>query len=191
MKFSDRTSNQSTAGCWARMCGKWTVRRPTPMPRSGRPQRFAPLGVSGSTEEGEGGGEATTAAAFAPGKSLPALAAALALAGVLAALVATKVVLVHGHGAAALALAVVLARATVGAGPAAAHALAVVLALAGVLGGVGGASAPALALVMALANVLVPGLGLGRSRLLLFREHARPRRHPRHHGAHRLGEVSP
>ena len=40
MKFSERTSNQSTFGCCARMWPKWTVRRPTPTPRSGRFQRL-------------------------------------------------------------------------------------------------------------------------------------------------------
>src|SRR5687767_8386248 len=40
MKFSDRTSNQSTCGRLERMCPKWTVRSPTPTPRSCRFQRF-------------------------------------------------------------------------------------------------------------------------------------------------------
>ena len=40
MKFSDSTSNQSSAGLPARISPKWTVRSPIPMPRSGRPKRF-------------------------------------------------------------------------------------------------------------------------------------------------------
>src|SRR5438045_3398316 len=47
MKFSERTSNQSTLGHLSRMWAKWTVRRPTPTPRPGRwkrlPKRISPV----------------------------------------------------------------------------------------------------------------------------------------------------
>src|SRR6185369_1681306 len=77
MKFSDRTSNQSTGGCWDRMCAKCTVRRPTPMPRSGRPQRFAftaggcPTAVDGW--RGRGHGRSRDPDPAAPRRGLEAL----------------------------------------------------------------------------------------------------------------------
>src|SRR5215510_11010152 len=40
MKFSESTSNQSSAGLPDRISPKWTVRSPMPIPRSGRPKRF-------------------------------------------------------------------------------------------------------------------------------------------------------
>src|SRR6185369_14644421 len=77
MKFSERTSNQSTGGCWDRMCAKCTVRRPTPMPRSGRPQRFAftaggcPTAVDGW--RGRGHGRSRDPDPAAPRRGLEAL----------------------------------------------------------------------------------------------------------------------
>src|SRR5471030_2274938 len=42
MKFSEMTSNQSTSGQFSRMWVKWTLRRPPPRPRFGRPKRATP-----------------------------------------------------------------------------------------------------------------------------------------------------
>ena len=147
-KFSDSTSNQSTAGAPARISPKWVVRRPIPMPRSARPNRFMWRG------RGDRGAAAATPAAPHCGSLLLLhvvrghRAAALALAGVLAGaavvaglapaqplagVLALAGVLRLGRGAAALALAGVLAGAAVVAGLAAALALAGVVALADVL----------------------------------------------------------
>ena len=62
MKFSDRISNQSTAGFCARMCAKWTVRSPTPMPRSGRFQRLLMPSRDCSGRSGDGKGPPSRAA---------------------------------------------------------------------------------------------------------------------------------
>src|SRR5262245_19887215 len=108
MKFSETISNQSTAGQCSSTCPKCCVRRPTPSPRSGSPQRFewVRIGVEGT--------------AVAP------------RAGPRPWIHETRLVL-DRDGAAALALARVLAGAAVVAGLAAAHALAGVHALAAVL----------------------------------------------------------
>src|SRR5437667_12243965 len=145
MKFSERTSNQSTAGRRERMWPKWTVRRPTPMPRSGRLQRFM-------VDEEDGGRRPWRRPP--PGSvegiesRLDALAAALALAGALSGL-GRHVLGLHGDLAPALALAGVLARTRALGGLAAAEALAVVLPLAVVLGRRRGAAALTLARVLA------------------------------------------
>src|SRR6266536_2143063 len=109
MKFSEITSNQSTLGHFARMWPKWTVRRPTPTPRSGKWKR---LPKRSHTPRGEvwlkkrKGEEASRPPPLRTAKKveLPALAAALALAGALAGLV-LEVFGVHRNRAAALALA--------------------------------------------------------------------------------------
>src|SRR5712691_7510665 len=138
MKFSERTSNQSTAGRRERMWPKWTVRRPTPMPRSGRSQRFicfrrqapAASGARFTRAERAGGlGGAPLAPPSSIKNLLQPFAAALALAGALSGL-GRDVRRVDRDLAAAFALARVLAGAAVVAALATAHTLAVALALA-------------------------------------------------------------
>src|SRR5262245_47430132 len=162
------------------MVPKWTVRRPTPIPRSGNPQRFA-IAFMGWMKTGRRRGPRRAVAPV--GETRLSLlyrnaAAALALAGVLSGASAVAGL------APALALALVLALAVVlGRGRAAALALASVLSGASAVAGL--AAAVALTRVHALTGMLFLVRGL-----CVRGQHLGPGHHAGHHRAHDLRELS-
>src|SRR3989442_7495799 len=169
------------------MWPKWTVRRPPPIPGSGRSQRLdigVARGAGGEPEREEAtGGERPWPLVHGRLLLLFLLyrdrAAAFALAGVLP---GAGVV---GGLAAALALALVLAAAAV-----VGHGGAAALALAGVLPAAAGVAGLAAAVALTRVHALTRVLFL-RIRLLLVGGQPRSGRHAGHHGAHDLRELSP